>query len=113
MTKISAYQRLSRTPMLRRKESSGAKDIPDSPDGVNHRLRLVFIDFAAQPMHKHIYNVGLRIEAIIENVLKDHCLGDRTIGVAHEIFEHGEFARLQLDLLTAALHLAADQIERE
>src|SRR5262249_29123064 len=74
----------------------------------NHRP--VFVNFAAQAMNEDVHDVGLRIEAVIENVLEDHGLGDGAIGVAHEVFEERKLARLQVNLLAGALHLAAEQI---
>src|SRR3954463_16216870 len=102
--KMRAYHRLSRTPMLRRSASSRAKDITYPADGVNHRL--VFIDFAAQPMHQHIDHVGLRVEAVVEDMLEDHRFRHWPIRVAHHVFDQSEFTRLQLDFLAAAPHLA-------
>src|SRR2546430_16153733 len=101
--KISAYQRLSRTPIFQRKGSSRLEDIADSWNGMQHRL--VRVRFAAQTVHQHVQYVGLGIEAVIEDVFEDHRFCDRPIGVAHEVFEQRELARLQLDALCAPSHL--------
>src|SRR5208283_3498041 len=106
--KISTYQRLSRTARFRRKRSSRSEDIADSAEGMNHRPALV--QFGAQAMDEHVHNIGLWIEAVIKNVFEDHGFGDRPVGVAHEIFEEGELAGLQLDCLATALHFAGEQI---
>src|SRR5437764_13575229 len=103
MVKMSAYQRLSRTAMFRRKGSSRPENITHSSDSVDHGL--VFIQLAAQAMHEHVHDVGLGIKAVVKNVFKDHGLGDRSIGVPHEIFEQSELAWLQLDLLSSAFDL--------
>src|SRR5208282_2152278 len=95
--KSSTYQRLSRNPTLRRKRSSTLKDIANSPDGLDQCP--VLVQLAAQPVNEHIHNVCLRIETVIKNMFQDHRLGDRAVGAAHEIFQQGKLARLQLDLL--------------
>src|ERR1039458_8907113 len=106
---MSAYNRLRRSPMFRRNGSSRPEDITNSPDRVKHRP--VLIHFAAQTVHKDVHDIGLRVEAVVEDVFEDHGLGDRAIGIAHEVFEQGELARLQLDLLAPALHVAGEQIQ--
>src|SRR5450759_432480 len=106
---MSAYNRLNRSPTLRRSDSSRPEDIADSPDGVKHCS--VLIHLAAQAMDEDVHDIGLRIEAVVEDVFEDHGLGDRAIGVAHEVFEQRELAGLQLNLLAAALHVAREQIQ--
>jgi len=65
---------------------------------VNHRL--VFVYLAAEPMHQHIHDIGLRIKTVIENVFEDHRLRHWPIGVAHQVFEKRKLSRLQFYLLT-------------
>src|SRR5579862_723028 len=105
---MTAYERLSRTAMLRRRRSSGAENIPDSPNCVQHRL--IFIDLAAQPVDQHVDHVGLRIEAIIEDMFEDHRFGHRTVGMAHEVLEQGKLAWLKLNFFRAAPDFAAEQV---
>src|SRR5260370_21847154 len=100
---MKAYQRLRRTPTLRRR-SSRPEDITNSSDGVDHRAALV--DLAAQAMDEDIDDVCLRIEAVVEDVLENHGLGHRAIAVAHQIFEQSKFARLEIDFFIAAMHFA-------
>src|SRR5258707_34878 len=101
---MSAYQRLRRTPMLLWNGLSRPENIADSSYRMNHPL--VFVQLAPQPMHEHIDNIGLWIEAVVENMFEDHRLGDGAAGVAHEVFQQRELARLQLDRLVGALHLS-------
>src|ERR1039458_830912 len=108
---MSAYNRLRRSPMFRRSGSSRPENITNSPDGVEHRP--VLVHFAAQAMDEDIHDVGLRVEAVVEDMLQDHGLGDRAIGAAHEVFEQGELAWLQLNLLAPALDVARKEIERQ
>ena len=78
---------------------------------MNHRF--IRVHLAAQPVHQHVHNVGLRIKTVIEDVLQNHGLGHHAIGMAHEIFQQGKFARLQFNLFAAALHFARQQIQRQ
>src|ERR1017187_2524017 len=106
---MSAYNRLSRSPMFRSSDLSRPEDIADSPNGVQHRP--VLIHLAAEAMDKDIHDVGLRIEAVVEDVFEDHGLGDCAIRAAHEVLEQRELAGLQLNLLAAALHVASEQVQ--
>jgi len=73
----------------------------------------IAVDFAAQTLDKHVDHVRLRVEIVIPHVLEDHCFRDHAPGVAQQIFEQRELARLQLNLLSVASHFAAQQIECE
>src|ERR1017187_4929365 len=106
---MSAYNRLSRSSMFRRRGSSRPEDIANSPNGVQHRP--VLIHLAAQAMDEDIHDIGLRIEAVVEYVFENHGLGDRAIRAAHEVLEQRELAGLQLNLLAAALHVASEQVQ--
>ena len=64
-------------------------------------------------MHEDVHNIGLRIEAVVEDVLQDHGLGDRAIWIAHEVFQQSVLPGLQVYLLGAALHLAREQINAQ
>src|SRR5580765_1294785 len=107
---MKAYQRLSRTPTFRRK-SSRPEDITNSSNGVNHRAAL--IDFAAKAMDQDIDDVGLRIETVVEDMFENHGLRHGAIGMAHEIFEQGKFARLKFDFFFAPMHFALQQVHGE
>src|SRR5690242_11990478 len=88
--KMNAYQSPSRTPTLRRVISIRPKDITNAANGVNEVL--VGIHFAAHPMHEDIDDVRLWIKAVIKNVLENHGFGHHAVGIAHQVFEQGEFA---------------------
>ena len=64
-------------------------------------------------MNEDIDHVRLRIEAVVEDVLKDHRLGDGPARVTHQIFEQSEFARLEVDFFFAAMDFAFEQIHGE
>src|SRR5689334_22233038 len=102
---MKAYQRLSRTPTFRRK-SSRPEDITNSSDGMDHSA--TFIDFAAQAMDEDIDDVGLGIETVVEDMLENHGFGHRAIGMAHQVFEQGKFARLQFDFFFGPVHFALE-----
>ena len=52
-------------------------------------------------------DVGARVEMIVPHLLEQHRAGDHAAFVAGEIFEQQIFARLQVELLAAALHAFA------
>jgi hypothetical protein len=58
------------------------------------RLVVPFIDLRTQPRNMHLDHVGLRIEMIIPNMLKQHGPCHRLARVLHEIFEQAELSRL-------------------
>ena len=60
-----------------------------------------------------LHDVGLWIEMELPNLLEQHGASHHTAGVAHQIFEQAELARLQLDLLPGAPDLATDQVHLE
>src|SRR5436190_9139553 len=88
-------------------------DIPDTA----HRLKQLrveaAIDLVAQPTHEHVYDVGLRVEAVLPDVRQDHRLGDNLARVAHQVFEQRELARPQVDTLACARHLPRQQIHHQ
>ena len=59
----------------------------------------------------HVDHVGLRVEVIVPDAFQQHGARHHLAGMAHQVFEQPEFARLQVDRLPRALHLAAQQIE--
>src|SRR5712692_349869 len=94
------YQRISLKPMVLLTRSSLFKDIPDSPDGVDHFLGKVLVHLIAQPADQHVYDIRLRVEAVTPHVLQNHGLGNHSPGISHEVFQEGKFAGLQVKLLT-------------
>src|SRR6266567_461103 len=64
-------------------------------------------------MDEHVHDVGLRIEAVVEDVFEDHGFCDRAVRVAHEIFEQREFPRLQFDQLATTADFACNQVQCE
>src|SRR5581483_394442 len=109
--KIAAYQRFSRKLTLRPKRSSRFEDITDAADGVEHFPALV--DFVTETVDEDVHHVGLGVEAVVPDVFEDHGFGDHAAGVAHEVFEEGELARLQFDLFAGAGDFAGEQIQLE
>ena len=72
--------------------------------GSTHRVQQgrfeTLLDLAAQARDMHINDIGLRVEVIIPDMLQQHCSSDDLPGMAHQIFEQTEFARLEDDDLT-------------
>ena len=58
-------------------------------------------------------DVGARVEMELPHPLEQHGLGDDPAGIAHQIFEHAEFLRLQLDRHAAAADGPAQQVHFE
>src|SRR5688572_14152934 len=108
---VSRYQTLSWNVSVRAQRSRSFKGIANSSCRLDQCV--VGIDLAAQPVNEHVDDVRLRIETVIPNVLQDHRLGDNPARIAHQVFEQGELARLELDFLVATPHFAGEQIERE
>ncbi len=61
----------------------------------------------------HVDDIGLRIEVIVPDILQQHRSGDHLVGMAHQIFEQLELARLQRDLPGAPAHLARHRIHMQ
>ena len=58
-----------------------------------------------------IDDVGLRVEVIVPDILKQHRPGDDLAFVLHHIFQKPEFTRLKDDLLARPLHLMGKTVE--
>ena len=82
-----------------------------------HRVdqrRLAFaIDLAAQATDVDVDHVGLRVEAVVPEALEQHGAGDDAPLAAHQVLEHLELARQQLDPPLSAAGGAGDQVELE
>ena len=52
-------------------------------------------------MDQHVHHVGLRIKAVVPDMLQNHGLGHDPASVPHQIFEQSKLPRLQLDLCPA------------
>src|SRR3954464_11139682 len=126
--KMTAYQRPKRTPKLRRNGSSRPENISNSPNGMEHSrvffrsaagalagwdFNATLVQLVPKAMNQDIHDVGLRVEAIIEDVLEDRGFGDRAIRVTHEVFEQSEFSRLQFDRFAAAADFARNEVHPE
>ena len=57
------------------------------------------VDLGAQARDMDVDDIGLRVEVIVPDILEQHGAGHDMAGIAHEIFEQLEFARLQQDRL--------------
>src|SRR5579875_1384378 len=106
---ISASRRAVLRPWLigRTEAVSGAAD------GVDQGALELPVDLAPQPPDMHIDDIGARIEMIIPHALEQHGARDDAAGVAHQIFEEAELARLERDLPSAAAHDAREEIHLE
>ena len=78
---------------------------------MNQRWVEVFVDFAAQARDVDVNDVGLRVKVVFPHFFEEHGAGDDLAGVAHQVFEQAEFARLQVDFAAAARDFALEAIE--
>ena len=59
----------------------------------------------------HVDDVGLRVEMIVPDIFEQHGAGHHLPGMAHQIFEQAEFARLQRDVASGAAHRMRQPVE--
>src|SRR3954451_7390689 len=110
-TNTEAYHRFSCRLKLRPGRLRRFEDITHSADRVQHAFFPVY--FVANAADQHIDYVGLRIETVIPDMLEDHGLGDDSARVPHQEFKERKLARLQLDALGTALHLAGQKVQAQ
>ena len=58
-------------------------------------------------------DVGLRVEMETPDLFEEHRPRHDLPRIAHQLFEQGEFARLQMDRLATARHVAAQHVDYE
>src|SRR3974390_2658797 len=97
--------------VTRKSARAVADHITGAAHGMQKRLRKPLVDLGAQPRDVNIDDVGLWVKMIIPNVLQQHSAGHDLTRVTHQILEHTEFARLQLQLLPTATDLVRKPIE--
>src|SRR5438132_3995173 len=71
------------------------------------------LELAPKPADMDVDDVGRGVEVIVPHLLEKHGARDYPPFVAGEIFEEQIFARLQFDLLAAALHRPRQQVDFE
>jgi hypothetical protein len=74
---------------------------------MNHLVWEVGVDLRSQSRHEHLDDVRLRVEVEVPDVLQDHRFRDGPPGIAHQIFEQGELAGLELDALAVRVTVRA------
>src|SRR6478672_1879500 len=82
-------------------------------DCMDQRVRLSCIDLAAHAADINVDDVGHRIEMQIPHMLQQHRARHDPALVAHEIFEHLELPRQEVDLSAPAAHAAGKQVDLE
>src|SRR5262245_26913011 len=76
---------------------SGGNQIPRTADGADHLAGKRLVDLGSQAADMDLDDVRSRIEMELPNPFQQHRLGDDAAGIAHQVFEHAEFLRLQFD----------------
>ena len=87
--------------------------IAGAANRMQDRLVETLLDLAAQPRDMDVDDVGLRIEMIVPDILEQHGARHHLAGMAHQIFEQAEFARLQRDLACCAADRMRQPVEFE
>src|SRR5579872_1244591 len=85
----------------------------DAADGVYQRIAVMIVDLAAHAADIDVDDVGGRVEIQVPDVLQQHRAWHHLALVAHQIFQHLEFARQQFDLFAGAVGGAGHEIEFE
>src|ERR1700732_3799347 len=104
-TKAAENETVIRKPNVFTKRLTARKDIANASDRLDGFLAAVFVHFVSQTTDEHINEIGLRVEAVIPDMFQNHGLRHDASGIAHQILEQGELARLQLNLFSRSCHL--------
>ncbi len=80
---------------------------------MDQRLVKALVELLAQPGDVHVNHVGLRVEVIVPHLLEQHGAGDDLPGMAHQVLEQAELARLHVYALAGARHRAREQVHLE
>ncbi len=70
-------------------------------------------DLLAQVAYVDVDDVRARIEIVAPHVVQKLDTREHLLGVGHEEFQHGEFARRKLDVITVNVDFARAQVERQ
>ena len=96
-----------------RRQAVGGELVAAAADGVDERRLALGVDLAAQPADVDVDDVGARVEAVVPDAFEQHGAGDDPALAAHQVFEHLELARQELDAALAAAGGAGDEVELE
>src|SRR5579863_6228813 len=106
---------VSRTSILPRwcRGARRLQHVSDAAHRVDHFIRPLLVDLAAQVADIDVDNVGETVVVHVPHMLDDHRAAERAAGVAHHVLKDAEFLRRQFEILAVAGHFAPDAIERE
>src|SRR5215469_1642274 len=76
----------------------------DAANGMDQRIGLTVVDFAANAADVNVNDVCRRVEVQIPYMLQQHGSRDHLADIANEIFEQLELSWQQFDLLAASAH---------
>ena len=76
-------------------------------------MRMVVVNFPAQPLNVDLYQIGEGIEILIPNVLRNIRAAHDLIGVLREVFKQGIFLGGQFNNAAAAFHAAGFLVDRQ
>src|SRR5664279_3431342 len=82
-------------------------------NALNERGVAWHIDLVSQLTDVHVDDVRLREQAVVPNILQEHCASNYLAGMAHEIFQKLELARQQIENALTPTRGPFDQIHHE
>src|SRR5690348_2580 len=80
---------------------------------MEQRLFEALVELSPKPADVDVDDVGAGVEMIVPDLLEKHCPGHDPSLVACKIFEQQIFARLEVELLAAALHASRERVDLE
>src|SRR5262252_31111 len=84
---------------------------PHAANGVNQRVGLAAVDFAAHPPDIDVDDIGRWVEVEIPDMLQQHRAGNHLADIANQILEKLKFPRQQLDLAAAPADNPRQQVD--
>src|SRR5579885_3521555 len=106
----AANSSVSRKVGVRRTLGFSTQAVPGAAYGAQQGGIETGVYLLPQPADVHVDDVGLRIEVVAPDALQQHGARDHLAGVAQQVFQQLELARLQIDGLALAGDGAGDEI---
>ena len=91
----------------------GTDTIPNTPNCMDQRIRLLTVYLAADATNIDVNDIGGGVEMNIPDMLPQHRPWNYATFVTNQIFQELEFSRQQFDFAIAATHCSRHQIHFE
>ena len=72
-----------------------------------------FVDLFTQTAHPCFNDIGLRIKIIFPDMFNNHGLGNDPPRIPHKVLQQHILLRLNVDPLSGAMDLVAEQVDRQ